>query len=341
MKTFNIKAIAEKTGVSIATISRALNDETRHKVAPETLRAIEKVLKKYPYTPDISARLMRKTVYKTIGVLFPHETGALASDYYAQILSGISDALLDTEYSLKMILIKPGKMHDMYNFQQGEGVDGLIMTYWRSLFSGPEAFKHLAIPCVVINNVEKNIKAHFVAGDHFAGGRMAAQHLYEKGHRRVAFFGGKYKSPDAVERLAGFKSFLKEKGIPLKPEAEFDVDFDEEKAYHMTDALLKLRPAVTGVFCMNDRQAFGVLRRLKDLKVKCPDRLSVVGYDDDRRAVLTSPPLTTVKVPVYELAKRAVQDLLDQLQKKTPAFFQPVYFPVSLVERSSVSNLKS
>ncbi len=82
-KNFNIKTIAEKAGVSIATISRALNAETRDKVAPETLRKIEAILEKYPYTPDISARQMRKTTYKTIGVLFPHEAGVLMSDYYS------------------------------------------------------------------------------------------------------------------------------------------------------------------------------------------------------------------------------------------------------------------
>jgi LacI family transcriptional regulator len=341
-KTFNIKAIAAKTQVSTATISRALNAETRHKVAPETLRKIEAVLEKYPYTPDISARLMRKTVYKTLGILFPHEPGILASDYYAQILSGAADAVLGTDYTLKMILIKPGQQADWdhYHFQQGEGIDGLVLTYWRSLFSGPEVFERLGIPCVILNNVEKNIQARFTAGDHFAGGRLAAQYLYEKGHRRIAVFGGKQGAPDAAARLAGFKSYLKEKHVPLKPEAEFDVRFEEEKAYQMTDALLDARPAYTAVFCMNDCQAFGVLRRLKELKVPCPQKLSVMGYDNERASAQTVPPLTTIQVPVYELARAAVHDLAAQLKKKTPAFYKPAYFPVSLVERQSVATLK-
>lgn len=342
MKTqnFNIKQIAEKTKVSIATISRALNHETRSKVAPDTLRRIEKVLRKYPYTPNIAAKHMRRTLYKTIGVLFPHHPGILSSDYYSEILTGTADRLLESDYSMKMILIKPGKSDwDYYDFQHGEGVDGLVMTYYQSLFKEKSIFDRLNIPCVVINNVEKNAKARFVAGDHFSGGRMAAEYLLEKGHRRIAVFTGKSGAPDVRARLQGFQSYLKERKIPAKESSIFDVDFKEDKAYLMTDQLLAERPGYTAVFCVNDAQAHGVLRRLKDLNVKCPDHFSVMGYDDDGISAYSAPPLTTVNVPVYELARKAAGDLLEQLEKKSEEFYEPVYLPVSIVERDSVAQL--
>lgn len=340
-QSFNIQQIAKKTRVSIATISRALNPETQHKVAIHTVRKIEAVLDKYPYTPNRAARQLRKTVYKTIGVLFPHHAGILSSDYYSQILSGAADALLETDYNMKIILIKPGKSsRDHYDFKHGEGVDGLVITYWRSLFSQAEVFERMKIPCVIINNVEKDIQARFVAGDHFSGGKMAAEYLYSKGHRHIAVLAGKDPAPDAAARLEGFRSFLKKKNIPLKPESVFDVNFEADKAYLMTDRLLAAEPAFTAVFCLNDTQAQGVLRRLNDLSLPCPERLSVMGYDNDQSSAHSVPPLTTVKVPVYEMARMAVGNLIEQLKKESPRFYQPAYLPVSRVDRDSVAQIK-
>lgn len=168
---------------------------------------------------------------------------------------------------------------------------------------------------------------------------MAAEYLYGAGHRRIALFTGKHFAPDAEARLKGFRSFLKEKGFPLSAEAEFDVNFEEEKAYAMTDRVLAARPVFTAVFCMNDKQAFGVLRRLKDLNLACPERLSVMGYDDDRLAEHSAPPLTTIRVPVYQLARNAAADLLNQLKHKMREFYTPAYLPVSLIERKSVKRL--
>jgi DNA-binding LacI/PurR family transcriptional regulator len=192
----------------------------------------------------------------------------------------------------------------------------------------------------MINNVEEGIRARFIAGDHFEGGRMAARHLYENGHRQIAVIGGKDGAPDARLRLEGFRSFLKEKGMNFGKEAVFDADFREDQAFDLTEELLKLRPRTTAIFCLNDVQAHGVLRKLKELKIPCPGKISVMGYDDDRSSEHSEPPLTTVRVPVRRLAARAVGDLITALEKKSfKSFFSADYLPVELVERKSVARL--
>ena len=333
-----IYEIAEKAGVSIATISRAVNPETQHKVAPETLRKINTLVQKCCYTPNLAARHLSKTAYKTIGVLFPHHTGILVSDYYSQILSGVADHLLTSDYRMKMILLKPEKPKwDRYDFKNGEGVDGLILTYWRTFFSDRSVFERLRIPCVVINNVEEDIRARFAAGDHFQGGWMAAEYLYSHGHRNIAVLSGVYGARDAKVRLNGFRSYLKTKGVSLDSNSIFDVNFEEEKAYEFSKKLLLTRSNLTAIFCMNDPQAFGVLKRLREMGIPCPGRISVMGYDDDHRSEHTEPPLTTIRVPVYQLAKQAAQDLIQYLQDKNSInFFKPCLLPVTLVERESV-----
>jgi len=341
-KKLTIYEIAEIAGVSIATVSRYINEETRHKVAPATCELIEKIIRRHGYTPSLAAKYLSCPHFKTIGIVFPHHYGMLASDYYTAILTGVSDALLETDYRMKMILLKPDKgPWDHYDFRRGESVDGLILTYWRSVFSDAASLKRFGIPCAIINNVEKNINAHFVAGDHYDGGHQAGRYLTVKGHRHILVLSGtEGAAPDVRYRLSGFKAGLREAGIQLAPDAVIDVGFREDRAYTETERLLAENKKVTAIFCMNDIQAFGVLRRLEELGIDCPGRLSVMAYDDDRRSEHTHPPLTTVRVPVDDLAKRAAQDLISHIRDPKPhTFFKPVIFPVKLIERASVRPL--
>jgi LacI family transcriptional regulator len=331
--------LARKAGVSVATISRAANPKTRHLVAPETLRTVDALIQKYRYTASQAAKHLRKAAYETIGVLFPHHEGILNSEYYSNILSGVADALLDSEYKFKMILLKPQQAPwDAYDFKNGEGVDGLIVTYWRSFFKDPSVFKKLDIPCVVINNCERGIRARFVAGDHYLGGQVAARYLCMNGHRRFAVVKGAYESPDIKERLRGFLSELDEAKIRKGDVCVIEADYQEAAGYAVAEKILEIKSAVTAVFCMADTQAFGLIQRFRELNVACPKRISVVGYDNDRRGEHGEPPLTSVHVPVYDLAREAARDLILHLrgEMKPAEFFRPRIIPVQLVERLSV-----
>jgi len=334
--------LAKKAGVSIATISRALNPETRHKVAPETLRIIEKLAAKHNYTPNKAAKHLRKSAYKTIGVLFPHHQGMLTSEYYMQILSGAADAVLNSDYQLKMILLKPEQAPwDHYDFKNGEGVDGLIVTYWRSFFKRAEVFKKIGVPCVVINNCESNIRARFFAGDHYQGSRLAAQHLIENGHKNIAILKGKYESPDICERLQGFQDEVKKS---LKTTHNTKViessGYAEEDAYAVADQILDAKPPFTAAFCVNDTLALGILKRMEEKGLSCPENLSIVGYDNDRGTTHSHPPLSTINVPVYELSKLATQDLIYFLKNPTQkSFLQTRRLPAQLIQRSSVAHV--
>lgn len=337
-KRFTIHDLAGRANVSIATISRTINPETRNKVAPETLEKIDRLVWDCGYAPSAGAKQIRKTNHQTLGVLFPHHEKLLTSDYYMQILAGVADSLLHSDYIMKLIMVKPNQRRwDRYDFKNAESVDGLILAYWRTFFSNKKIFKQLGVPCVVINNVEKDVLAHFSAGDHYEGGRIAALCLTERGHRHIGVFGGIHGAPDARVRLQGFRKGLEEQGLKWDPAKFVDVSFEENRAYAATEPFLSANPKVTALFCMNDVQAYGVLRRLHELKISCPNEISVMGYDDELHAQLTNPPLTTIRVPVYEIAKRGTERLLSFLTNKgKKTFYQPEYLSVQLVERKSV-----
>ncbi len=343
MKT-TIYEIAKQANVSIATVSRAINPETRAKVASETLQLIEEVIEKRGYTPNIAAKNLGKAKFKAIGIIFPHHAGIFLEDYYSKILCGAADGLLETDYRLKTVMLKCHKPSwDKYNFQIGEGLDGMIVTHWKAFFSEKSCLEKMNLPTVIINDIEHNIRACFVSADHFLGGRLVAEHLYSMGHRDIIVMTGPQNSSDSRNRLEGFKSFMEQKRVTISSGSIVCGEFQEEKAYSIIEEVLKQNKKATAIFCLNDGMAFGVLRKLKELKIRCPEQISVVGYDGDRRGENTKPALTTIQVPIYDLAKRAIELLTKHLDgtasKKKKEFYSKNLLPVKLIERNSVRKI--
>lgn len=345
MAKITIYNLAEKLDVSIATVSRAINPETRPKVAPDTLRKIDEAIRKSGYTPNIAAKNLSRSAFKSIGTLFPHHSGIFLESYYSNILCGVADALIDSDHHLKTVMLKcRDEKWDCYNFKLGEGIDGLIVTHWHAFFSKKNVLEKLGLPCVIISDPEKRVQAHFVSGDHFLGGKLAAQHLYSHGHRKVVILTGPADSTDSQLRVKGFKAFWTEFGLPIDPHLIVSGDFQEEKGAKAVETLFRgKKPEVTAIFSCNDNMAFGAIRKLKTLGLSCPKDISVVGYDNDGRCETFNPPLTTLKVPVYEIAKTAAEKLMKYLKYKNKKefFYGHTLVPVSLVERSSVRRITS
>lgn len=335
--------VAKKAKVSIATVSRAINQETRKKVAPETAQQIDDLIKKLCYTPNAAARNLCKSEFKSVGVVIPHHPGIFREDYYSKVLSGIADALLDADYHLKTVMLKCNKKWDNYNFKLGEGVDGLIVTHWHAFFRNKVALENLGLPVVVLSDVEKNVRAHYVSGNHFEGGRLVAQYLYSQGHRNIGVLSGPPDSIDSRLRLEGFDSFLKaETGKVLDPSLISCGHFQEEKGGAAFEDLISRNKNITAIFCLNDNMAFGAIKKMNELGIKCPEQISVVGYDDEKRGESFSPALTTVHVPIYDVAKEASEKLLGLLtgaSKKTDFYYKQTLLPVKLIVRNSVRKI--
>jgi len=334
-----IKDMAKKAGVSVATISRAMEPHTRPKVAPHTLKRIDALIKKYGYTTNLAAKHLRQTVTKTIGIVFPYVPGIFYSEYYTHILAGVTEYLLETDYRFKMLLLKEGSWWDDYNFQAGEGVDGLIIVHWFKIFSNQGALQRVDVPYVLINDFDPQIKAQFVAADQVLGGRLAAEYLYTNGHRQMAVLTGPAWSVDSRLRLEGFKGFLKEKGIVLAEDLVKEAGYLEHQAYESAMGLIKNEKRITAIFCCNDQMAFGVLRRLKDLGLECPKDISLLGYDDELRASLCTPSLTTIRVDIVHLAKEAARIILSNLKSIDNKEFTTFLSQPTLIERQSVKKI--
>ena len=337
MSEMNIRDIAKKAGVSVATISRAINPETRIKLAPETLHKIDVLIRKYGYTPNLAARNLNRTSSKTIGVVFPYFQGLFYHPYYVNILAGVSDYLLNTEYQFKILFLKEEKdKWDYYDFKKGEHVDGLVVTHWPFFFSDKSVLERMKIPCVIVSDFRKNVKTFFACGDQLAGGAKVAEYLYGLGHRQIAVLTGLDISMDGQLRLEGFRKYIETNGLCLNDRWIIRADYREDMAYEKVGAILNGDQRPTAIFCLNDEMAFGVLRRLKDLSIECPKEISVVGYDNDYRGQLCHPSLTSVQVPLYDIAAEAARRIVEYLQSNEHKQLNGnVLYPVEIIVRNS------
>ncbi|HTL69847.1 MAG TPA: LacI family DNA-binding transcriptional regulator, partial [Candidatus Eisenbacteria bacterium] len=282
---------------------------------------------------------------RTVGVVLPHFSGIFFSDYYSKVLAGVADAVLEAGYRFKLVMLRhaEGPRWDRHDFRSAEGVDALVVTHWPNFFSKASAINRLTLPCVVVNDAEPGVRAHFAGSDNRMGGYLAAQHLCAMGHRRVLLVTGPEWSSDSRLRVEGFRAFFREAGVRAQIEAVSGA-FHESDAAHAVGEFFSRKKGFTAVFACNDLMACGALARLAQMGIDCPSRVSVVGYDDDARAASAAPPLTTVRVPLYEIARESVRRLIDRLEGRDDRdrfFRSPTVMPVELVVRQSVRPLRA
>lgn len=358
--------IAKKAGVSAATVSRALSHDARGKVANKTLENIEGLVKEFAYTPNITARNLRTKFFYTIGVILPHFKGIFQNDYYMNILAGISDALLETKYNFKTIILKkvqnckdcdacglvcpveknPEKAGwDTYNFRAGEGIDGLIVTQWPMFFSDKSFPEKSDIPYVIINDPDEDLKLDSVSCDDYMGGSIAAEYLLGKGHKKIAVINGPEWSTGSKLRFKGFKDMLTKSNIHLDNEVIVSGNYQQEQAGTAVEKILAKRKDITAIFCLNDEMAVGVLLKLEELEIPCPDKISVIGFDNRSGIPNNKYQITTVNQPVEKIARTAVSVLLGSIntmrygKKWKNRDFQRKKVVVNLVERQTVRSL--
>lgn len=335
----NIYDIAKKAKVSTATISRATNPADRGKVSPPTLKRIDELIKQYGYTPNLAARHLSSANFMTIGVVLPQFSGIFFSDFYMQALSGIADALLNTEYRFKLIMLKPGAYQDQNNFKSGEAIDALVIITWPLFFSKPAVLDRLALPVLSLNDKVPASKVSFYVGDNVAGGELAARHLQELRHCEILVVKGPDWSRDSHDRVKGFSRYF-EKHASARLHF-LTADFQEDIAARQVLAFFQDGGKATAIFCCNDNMAFGALNALRRLRLRCPQDVSVMGYDDGLRAEYFSPSLSTIHVPMVQIAKEGTARLVQSLGAWPKPFgVENHSYPPRLVHRQSTAEVR-
>ncbi len=328
-----IKQVADHARVSVATVSRVVNNTGY--VSADLRERVEKAMNALNYKPSALARSLRRQETLTIGVMLPQ----LNQPFFSTLAFAIEKTLFANDYktlicSSEEDIEKEAAYVDMLLRQRVDGV--IIVPTGRSTDNMNRLINGL-VPAVLVDRDIPGVQVNRVLCDNVDGGRQAIRHLLELGHRRIAIIGGPGYSQAIEERIRGVKLGYKELGLPYA-EANFIMselkEFDN--GYQVANQLLRAPHRPTAIFALTDVTAVGVLHAAAEVHLKLPDDLSVVGFDDIPLAAHSIPALTTVAQPIYEMGATAAHLLLAHLSSEQPEE-QTVTLPTQLIVRNSTA----
>ena len=310
----SIKDIAKVAGVSHPTVSRALSDSPL--ISEETKGRIQRLAQEMGYSPNALARgLVTRQTY-SVGVVVT----TIADPFVAEIVQGIEATAHDYGYTVILCNSESAPEREIASVEmlRSKRVDGVIVTASRVGALYLEYLEQIGGPIVLINNhnEESGRYTFSVSVDNRHGGRLAAEHLVQLGHRRIAYVAGPANHSSDLDRLAGYRQALVEGGI--QPDLALVVPGNGrpdggEKALQ---AILALDPRPTAVFCYNDMTAIGLIHAAQQAGLSIPQDMAVVGFDDILFASYLYPPLTTVAQPKVEMGQHAMHMMLSLITAK-------------------------
>jgi LacI family transcriptional regulator len=322
--------VALKAKVSIATVSRVVNNSS-HKVNPTTRKNVLKVIRELDYRPNALAKglLMKKTM--TIGIIIPD----ISNPYYAEIVRGIQD--MADQFGYAIILLNTDRNQDRIikhiYFLREKSADGIIFS--GGIIHGEKvlsSLKELRERVVVIGRHRVDFPA--VVIDNIGGAARATQHLVGLNHKRIGFIGGPDKSTSSRERLSGYKNTLIQNGCSIDKNLIKKGDLTPMSGYLLAKELVQ-KERLTAIFAANDQMAFGAIRAAKELGLKVPSDLSVMGFDNIPFSSYFDPSLTTVEIPMYHIGAAAMEMLVNLISEKKAEKLR--WFDTKLLIRDSTA----
>lgn len=333
----NIRDIAKAAGVSVATVSKALNGYSTVNAA--TREKIRRIAEEMQYHPNSAARSLVGQRSMTLGVFL---TTGLANPFFASVLGGIDRALKDRGYDL--IYLAGAHAEDpgfsLVRHCRSRNVEGLLVFGMQENEMDFHELIDSGLPAVFIDMEVEGDHIGMISSDNAEATRTAVRHLAELNHRRIAFISYLPGSYAGRLRMEGFVQGMAEHGLECRPEYMIPGDFSLESGYDAMRRLLSLPEPPTAVVCCADVSAVGAMEAASERGLSVPDDLSIVGFDDVEAARSVRPALTTVRQDMPGIGYRAVA-LLDDLIRGEELTAKRIILPTEWVARDSCGPAKS
>jgi DNA-binding LacI/PurR family transcriptional regulator len=270
---------------------------------------------------------------RTIGVVVT----TISDPFVSAVVSGIELAAHDNGYSVFLAdsNADPTREKSVVHSFAERRVDGIVVTSSRVGALYTPMLSEMMVPIVLINNQHPGEFVHSVMIDNVDGARQAVSYLIGLGHRRIAYVGDRYGHQSDTERFAGYREALERVALPFLPELVVHGDGRPEGGSAALETLLGLADPPTAIFCYNDLTALGVLRSIQTRKLRVPEDISLVGFDDLFFASYTQPRLTTVRQPMRQMGLLAMECLLKLMAGKPSA--EAIKVPAELMVRESAA----
>jgi DNA-binding LacI/PurR family transcriptional regulator len=329
-----MKDIAKIANVSLGTVSNVLNGTAG--VREPVRRRVLDAVRSASYQPSQLARGLRRVQTNVIGMIIPDIT----NPFFPSVVRGAEDQAFSNGY--RLILCNTDNDHSKelthLNALRTYLPAGLIVipSTFSDLTVQAKSYRQVGTGVVCIDRLPKDWVGDTVTADNEQGAYKATRHLIEMGHKHLAAITGPLHLTNALERLNGFRQAVKEAKLKLAPEYVQEATFDKQGGASKTGLLLRLIPRPTAIFAGNDMIALGVLAAIRDAGLRCPQDVSVIGFDDLELAETTNPALSSVSQSGYQLGSTAARILLERIQGYTgPA--KHIVLETSLKLRDSIA----
>jgi LacI family transcriptional regulator len=313
-----MRDVAKRAGVSVSTVSHVINN-TRA-VSQGSRQRVEQAMEELGYKPNALARSLRRRKTNTLGMIVPDS----ANPFFAEVARAIEDASFAQNY-IVILCNSEGDLEKQQTYTNvliENRVAGILFVAAGVSTELVNDLGQRHVPLVIVDREVLGVEVDTVLTDHVQGGCLATQHLVDLGHRRIACIAGNSEVSPSAERVTGYRRTLEKNGIAFDESLVVKGDFQYESGYAATRQLLELERPPSAIFACNDLMAVGCISAARELGLRVPDDLSVVGFDDVRLASFTNPPLTTIVQPKVEIGALATQMLLERLvdQDAPPRF---------------------
>lgn len=309
MAKITIKDIAKEAGVSISTVSNALNNIDV--LRPETKKHILEVADRLHYIPNVNGKNLRMKETKILGLF----VNSLRGPYFSTLIDSMVWECEKYGYELNIFVTGGGK--STFTCILEKRVDGCVVLTGDQDEEGLKHLKELEVPTVFLDREVRSKKIASVVFDSYQDGRNAAQYLLAKGKKRIAFIDGPFNNYDSDERRRGFLEALKEEDISMKSEYILEGKFEKEVAYDSVKKLLnKGLPLPDAFFAVNDVSALGCMKALKEFGYSIPKDTMVMGVDDIELCEWYKPTLTTIKTGYERQAAVVIEKLVKMINNQ-------------------------
>lgn len=335
-KAVTLQDVADKTGLSRSTVSKALRDS--HEISGKTKKLVADCARELNYHPNLAARSLRSGQSRSIGVV----VSEIDNPFFAQVINGIESIADEKGYSIIITQTHESYAYELRNLRDlySKSIDGLLI----SVTTETQDAEHLlelkarGLPIVLFDRVSDKIEADKVIADNLKGAYEATCHLIEAGYQNIAHITSSANASITAERLQGYKLALQKHHIELN---EQHIKYcphggkNDEEIKEALAELLNSRNKPDAVFTASDRITTTTLALLKKNGIRIPEELGLLGFTNTHLADILNPPLSSVFQPGFEMGAKATQLLIGQIENKRTDEFETVVFPTSLFIRNS------
>jgi len=334
-----LKFIADQLGISVTTVSRTLSGQaSRYRISKQTESAVRQLAKEFNFVPNHLARGLRLKKTQTIGLVIPD----ISNPFFAGIAHEVTLGTRKHGYSIILCDSQEDTALEAQSIAllSSQRVEGIVLCPVGLSSGHLSRFGQHSLPVVLVDRYFPDIPLPYVGADNLSGAKDATRFLIENGHRRIACLQGLRGTSPNEFRLRGYKEALADHQLPVDDSLIAGDSFGEQSGYIETKLLLRTRKDVTAILAFSNLIALGALRALAEEKLRIPDDISIIAFDDQPYAAYLDTPMTTVAQPFSEMGEVAVKLLFDQIQSPQREPKGGILLPTRLIVRRSVRKIQ-